>query len=137
MLKTRIKELRLQGNLSQAKLGAALNLTQQAIAKWEKGVAEPDIETLGRLSCYFNVTTDYLLGNPGITSISQNTQKEHLPISQIEKDALEVYNMLTELNDGNPLTHDQVQVLLTYLRDDAEYFRFLMNKDKQRLVCGV
>jgi len=128
MLKARIKELRLQGNLSQAKLGAALNLTQQAVAKWEKGVAEPDIETLSKLSCHFNVSVDYLLGNSNSTD---STQKEHLPLSQIERDALEVYNLLTELNDGHPLTQNQVQTLLAYFKDDADYFRFLMNKDKQ------
>ncbi|MCL2674895.1 MAG: helix-turn-helix domain-containing protein [Defluviitaleaceae bacterium] len=137
MIKTRIRELRLQDNLSQAKLGAALNLTQQAVAKWEKGAAEPDIETLGKLSGYFNVTIDYLLGNSNCINITSNTQKEHLPLSQIERDALEVYNLLTELNDGNPLTQSQVQTLLTYFKDDADYFRFLMNKDKQAYRISI
>lgn len=127
MLKIRIKELRLQSNLSQAKLGAALNLTQQAVAKWEKGVAEPDVETLNKLACYFNVTVDYLLGNSNSTD---GLQKEHPALSQREKDALKVYNTLAELNDGNPLTQNQMQALLTYFKNDADYFRFLMSKDK-------
>ena len=127
MLKNRIKELRMQDNLSQAKLGATLNLTQQAIAKWEKGTAEPDTETLGKLSCFFNVTTDYLLGNSNSPE-PLNTQKEHQ--SQKEKDALEVYNMLSELNDGFMLTQRQLQNLLAYFRDDADYFRFLLSKGK-------
>ena|GEM_PF-3325691 len=129
MLKTRIKELRLQDNLSQAKLGATLNLTQQAIAKWEKGTAEPDTETLGKLSCFFNVTIDYLIGNSN-NPLPMGTQKEHLSLSQREKDALEVYNVLSELNDGFMLTQCQIQSLLAYFKEDADYFRFLMNKSK-------
>lgn len=62
MLNRRIKELRNAMGLSQAALGKELNLTQQAIAKWEKGVAEPDSDNIGRLALYFDVSADYLLG---------------------------------------------------------------------------
>ena len=77
MLKNRIKELRDAAEISQAKLGAVLNLTQQAIAKWEKGIAEPDSENIGRLADYFNVTTDYLLGKsntPGLQTPAHPTK---------------------------------------------------------------
>ncbi len=39
-----------------------LGRTQQAIGKWEVGKSEPDGATLLKLSAFFNVTTDYLLG---------------------------------------------------------------------------
>ncbi|MCL2854873.1 MAG: helix-turn-helix domain-containing protein [Defluviitaleaceae bacterium] len=65
MLGQRISELRKSTKLSQADLGAELNFTQQAIAKWEKGVAEPNAENIVRLANFFGVTTDYLLGLSG------------------------------------------------------------------------
>ena len=74
MLGKRIRELRNARGISQAKLGHEFNLTQQAIAKREKEVAEPDSENISRLANYFGVTTDYLLGESDIPN-----QKIELP----------------------------------------------------------
>lgn len=44
------------------KLADELNLSQQAIGKWETGVSEPDSETLSKLATIFDVSVDNLLG---------------------------------------------------------------------------
>lgn len=62
MLNCRIEELRKDFGMSQASLGKLLNVSQQAVAKWEKGIAEPDSNNIARISKLFNVSTDYLLG---------------------------------------------------------------------------
>lgn len=62
MIGDKIKLERTRIGLSQAKLAEKLNLTQQAIAKWEKGQSEPDSETIIKLCTIFKVSTDYLLG---------------------------------------------------------------------------
>ena len=74
MLGKRIKELRNAKGISQAKLGCEFNLTQQAIAKWEKEIAEPDSANISKLASYFGVSTDYLLGKSNIPN-----QKNELP----------------------------------------------------------
>ena len=38
-----------------------LNLTQQAVGKWETGRSQPDPDTLRRLADFFDTTVDYLL----------------------------------------------------------------------------
>ena len=53
---------RVKYNISQKKLGEMMDLTQQAIAKWEKGLAEPDSKNLILLSNLYNVSIDYLMG---------------------------------------------------------------------------
>ena len=53
---------RTKAKLSQAALGEMVNVSQQAVGKWEKGRAEPDATTLLSLSRIFKVSTDYLLG---------------------------------------------------------------------------
>ena len=63
MLSNILKELRATKDMTQADLAKLLGITQQAVAKWERGKAEPDYDTLKKLSEYFHVTTDYLLGN--------------------------------------------------------------------------
>jgi transcriptional regulator with XRE-family HTH domain len=58
-----LKELRLEKNISQRKLGQDLGVVNQTISFWESGSREPDLDTLVKIAQYFNVTIDYLLGN--------------------------------------------------------------------------
>lgn len=60
--KDRLKELRLQKNLSQMQLALKTNLSQSAIAKWELGKTEPTASAIITLAKFFNETTDYILG---------------------------------------------------------------------------
>ncbi|MCL2574889.1 MAG: helix-turn-helix domain-containing protein [Defluviitaleaceae bacterium] len=76
MLSQRIYELRKSKGLSQAELGGKLNFTQQTIAKWEKGVAEPNTESIIRLANFYGVTADYLLGLTDIQSTDDNLPSE-------------------------------------------------------------
>ena len=58
----KLKELRKDKDLSQKKLANDLNVDQRSISNWEKGIREPDFNTLIRIAKYFDVKTDYLLG---------------------------------------------------------------------------
>ena len=58
----RIKELRLEKNLTQTELAKATGISQNAIAQWENRKRTPNIFAVITLSRYFEFTTDYLLG---------------------------------------------------------------------------
>lgn len=58
----RLKELRLDKNLSQRDLSKATNFSQAAIARWEAGLQTPNIDVAIVFAKYFGITTDYLLG---------------------------------------------------------------------------
>lgn len=58
----RLKTLREEHHFSQLKLSQELLVSQQTIAKWESGKTTPNPEMIKRISDFFNVTTDYLLG---------------------------------------------------------------------------
>lgn len=58
----RLKELRLEQGLSQAKLAKETGLTQSSIFYWEKAIKIPNAQAVVILAKYFNVTSDYLLG---------------------------------------------------------------------------
>ncbi len=58
----RLKNLRKEKGLSQAELAKALNLTQRKISYLETGQFEPDLTILWKLSSYFGVSCDYLIG---------------------------------------------------------------------------
>ena len=58
----RLKELRLENNLSQRYLAKELNVSQAAIARWEAKKQIPNIDVAIMVAKYFKTTTDYLLG---------------------------------------------------------------------------
>lgn len=58
---SKIRELRMSHNLTQAELGKAVGVSMQAVSKWERG-GTPDIDILISIAQYFGVTMDELLG---------------------------------------------------------------------------
>ena len=55
-----IKRLRKERNLTQEELAEQLNISAQAISKWENGTSMPDISQVVPLANYFRVSTDTL-----------------------------------------------------------------------------
>ena len=56
----KIKTLRMERGMTQEFLAATLNVSPQAISKWENGVSAPDISMLPVISVAFGVTIDDL-----------------------------------------------------------------------------
>ncbi len=54
-------ELRRQSGLSQEEFSEKLNVSRQAVSKWERGEAYPDIENLLAISKLFEVSLDTLM----------------------------------------------------------------------------
>ena len=57
----RLRELRLERNMSQQRLAMELSMTQNTISRYENGERDPGIKELIRIADYFNVSLDYLL----------------------------------------------------------------------------
>lgn len=60
-LADKIARLRKKNGWSQEELAERMNVSRQAVSKWESAQAVPDIEKLLQLSALFGVTTDQLL----------------------------------------------------------------------------
>jgi len=58
----RIKELRLEKNLTQTQLGEIIGVKHFSIYSYEKGRACPEMRGLVSLADYFDVSMDYLAG---------------------------------------------------------------------------
>lgn len=57
-----IRNNRQKRNMTQTELAACLNITPQAVSRWEMGVSYPDIAMLPRISEVLRVSADELLG---------------------------------------------------------------------------
>ena len=67
MLSEKIRELRRKGGLSQEELAEKLNVSRQAVSKWETGAAVPTTETLVQLADFFEVSLDFLLRDNAVS----------------------------------------------------------------------
>ncbi|MBQ7313525.1 MAG: helix-turn-helix transcriptional regulator, partial [Clostridia bacterium] len=56
-----LRNLRRKNDMTQEDLANALDMSPQAVSRWETGTAFPDSTVIIKLAYLFNVTTDYLL----------------------------------------------------------------------------
>ena len=61
-LSKKLKELRKKRNITQEQLAGFLEVSPQAVSRWETGVTCPDISNLPRIAELFCITVDDLLG---------------------------------------------------------------------------
>ena len=57
----RIQNLRKKNGCSQEKLAEKLNVSRQAVQKWEQNMCEPSVDSLTLMASIFDVSLDYLL----------------------------------------------------------------------------
>lgn len=60
-LHTTLRDVRIEKGYSQAAIAEKLNISRQAISRWENGYSYPDLDNLKLLSQIYNVPVDVLL----------------------------------------------------------------------------
>lgn len=80
----RISEYRKSAKLTQKELGDMLNVSAQAVSKWENGQAEPDMSTAIKMCEIFKISTDELLGieSPAHEAAATATAETYAPQQQ-------------------------------------------------------
>ena len=71
MFPERLKTLRLEAKLTQKDVSNQLKISQSTYSDWEKGKMKP--KNIQQIGDFFNVSTDYLLGNTDIKSKNLET----------------------------------------------------------------
>ena len=79
MIGKRLRQLREENDLLQKELALKLNISQQTISLYESNRREPDYEMLKRIADFFNVSTDFLLGESDIKNPYTNDKDELTP----------------------------------------------------------
>ena len=96
MLGNRLKDLRYQKEITQEELGKVLNKTKNNISQYETGKRQPDNETLIKISEYFQVSLDYLLGKTDIKNFTSDDELKKL-IMQSNINDNDLYKTLLSL----------------------------------------
>ena len=56
-----LREIRKKKGYSQVKVSMDLHMSRETLSRYETGARNPDLETVVKLSEYFNVSIDYLI----------------------------------------------------------------------------
>ena len=62
----KLKNLRIEQDLTQEKLAIGINVSRTLINKYENGVVLPTTENIQRIAAYFGVTPEYFSSNENI-----------------------------------------------------------------------
>ncbi|MBQ7378984.1 MAG: helix-turn-helix domain-containing protein [Clostridia bacterium] len=89
----KICQLRKDRGMTQEMLAEQLVISAQAISKWERGVANPDIEQIPRIAKLFGISTDELLGLSAPKSTESELEKR---VASLER----LLEMLTAKDEG-------------------------------------
>lgn len=74
----KLKQLRIQKNLTQEQLAEQLYVSRTAISKWESGKGYPNIESLKCISKFFSVSIDELLSGEELLTLAQTENSSNI-----------------------------------------------------------
>lgn len=149
----KLKEIRKRFGLSQEQLAEIINVSRQAITKWENDGGLPEVSNLQELSKVFGVTVDYLLNDENqLPSLSMKKKidkdKYKNKISSYEEilkeyfaHPFEIYNLIKI--EKNTVLENVLNILtggITYdtvkqLSDVSPYY--LVKKDNLKLLVNI
>ncbi|MEW4414404.1 helix-turn-helix transcriptional regulator [Clostridium sp. AN503] len=95
MINERLKSLRLENNLTQAALADKIGIAKTTIASYEQGINEPNIGTLIKISDYFHVTIDYLVGKSNYKNVQEEVGFKNTIVLSDEQELLVLFKKIT------------------------------------------
>lgn len=100
---TRLKELRTKNNYNQTYVAEQLNISRQAISRWENGNATPDLDNLILLAKLYNTSVDDILGVQNETIYPEETVTQGSLNSSFEMLGLSIILVLSMLFPFAPI----------------------------------
>ena len=112
--------LRKKYNYTQDELAKRLDISRQAVSKWETGTAIPDLEVLLKISKLYGITiNDILEPNIPTKKITDFEQLSEVPQNEL-REILEQYDM-TSLVTASMGASPEINNLLEKLFPDVDY----------------
>ena len=116
-LEEKIALLRKRNGWSQEELAFRLDVSRQAVSKWEMGTSVPDLDKIIKMSELFSVSTDYLLKDEQTEDASTIPIKEEVTEEKVTRKKI---RPTREVSDA-----------------ECRGFLFLTKKSAKRIAFGV
>ncbi|MBQ8186828.1 MAG: helix-turn-helix transcriptional regulator [Clostridia bacterium] len=122
---TRLKKLRQSSGMTQEQLADLLDVTPQAISRWENGSSMPDVVHLVALANCFEVTLDELLGRDELRN-SMKLSELYDEVKRLrregkERDAERMLREALQVYPNNQRIRMELVLTITRLEDAAEH----------------
>lgn len=115
----KLKMLRKENNLTQEELAEKLNVSRQAITKWESGEGTPDIENLKQISRLFDITIDELVKEE--KNITIETREQYKYIEELEIDHTKHFDIqINKIHELNIIPNVEEKVKIELLSNEEE-----------------
>ena len=125
MFSQQLKTLRKARGLSQKSLAAQLDVTQQAVGKWETGRSTPDPATVARLAELLGTTTDFLLG---VAPVQESRTQFGSPVRLYSECPVPVVGTV-RAGYGALAFEEDYGTELAPVKDPASYFYLIVKGD--------
>ncbi len=115
----KLKMLRKENNLTQEKLAEKLNVSRQAITKWENNEGTPDIENLKQISILFDTTIDELVKDE--KNITIGVKEKYTYIQELEINHTKHFDInISASNEVNIKPNVEEKVKIELLSNEEE-----------------
>lgn len=106
MIGERLAELRINHNMTQEEFAEQLDVSRQAVSKWELDKTLPDVNKLLKISELYQVSVDYLLKGTGEASASDE-KNEALAADSLQCEVtVTKEESINDINEENAYTGD-------------------------------
>ena len=118
----KLSSLRKQANLTQNDLAEKLNVSRQAITKWESGIGLPDLDNIKKLSSIFNVKIDDLLDYKiEEIKLELDTTEEKIDKENSKFKNVDIF-VLERFSNANSIERLTREVKLTFWQSVFDFF---------------
>ena len=115
----KLKMLRKESNLTQEELAEKLNVSRQAITKWESGDGTPDIENLKQISILFNTTIDELVKED--KNVTAEIKEKYSYIEELEIDHTKHFDInICKISKLNIIPNAEEKVKIELLSNEED-----------------
>ena len=113
----KLKLLRTNNNLTQEELAEKINVSRQAITKWESGDGIADIDNLKQLSTLFDISIDELIKEEKIIKLKgKYSYKDEIEIDHTKHFDIKI----VKVHEINILPHREEKVKVELLSDEED-----------------
>lgn len=115
----KLKMLRKEQGFTQESLADKLNVSRQAITKWESGDGIPDIENLKQISILFNTTIDELVKED--KEINLDNKNNYSEVYELEIDHTKHFDInIDKINELKIISNNEEKVKIEILSNEEE-----------------
>lgn len=124
LFKEKLKKLRKTQNLTQEQLAEKLNVSRQAITKWETSDGTPDIENLKQISNFFNISIDELIKEE---NLELKSNKKYTYTEEFEIDHSKHYDInICQIEEFNITSNSEEKVKIIISSDTNENIKDIL-----------